>query len=127
MAVPKAAVLAAIAMVVAAPAAAQSGWTGVGGRRVGGDAGRGTITVRWQAQFREIMFCVEGRAVRLLDADIRFRDGRSQNVRIRSRIPDGGCSRVSAVGRNRDIATVDIAYDPASLEGGRVDVDLFAR
>lgn len=127
MAFPRAAAAAAIVLALAAPALAQSGWTAVGGRAVSGEAGRDTIAVRWQPQFREIMFCVEGRAVRLLDGTVRYRDGRSQSVRVRARIADGACSRMANVGRNRDIATVDIAYDPASLEGGRTEVEVFAR
>jgi len=73
------------------------------------------------------MFCTQDHAVRLSEATVRFRDGRAQNVRIRARVADGGCSRMATVGRNRDIESVDVGYEPASLEGTRARVQLFGR
>ena len=123
----KAAGLAAMLAACAAPALAQTGWTTVGHAALAAEAGIATITPRWQPQFREIMFCTEDHDVRLLDAAIRFRDGRTQTIKIRARVADGGCSRMASVGRNRDIAGVDIAYDPASLGGGRARLLFSAR
>jgi hypothetical protein len=129
MSLRKAAAGAALLCLIAAPAAAQSGWTMVGYAVLDGGAaaGTGTIRTRWQAQFREIMFCAEDHAVHLTDATVRFRDGRTQNVRVRMRVANGGCSRMSNVGRNRDIEAVDLSFDAASLEGQRARVQLFGR
>lgn len=116
------------AAVAAAPAVAQSGWTGVGSAPASGDSGRVAITARSDPRFRELMICVEGNAVRINDADIRFADDRRQSVRVRSRLADGACSRMYTLNtRGKAIAAADVTYDVASLAGGTVRVQLYAR
>jgi hypothetical protein len=123
-----AAALAAFVAMSAAPAAAQSGWTGVGWAPASGDSGRVAITAHSDPRFRELMICVEGHAVRLNDAELRFADERRQSIRVRSRLVDGACSRMYALNsRGKAIAAAEITYDAASLAGGTVRVQLFAR
>jgi hypothetical protein len=121
-------VLAAMAASMAMPAFAQSGWRGIGRAQADPGAGSVTITARNDDPYREYMICLEGGPARLLDAQIHYRDGRVQTYRIRARVTDGACSRSSiASGRDKTIATLDIAYDPASLNGSRPRVELYVR
>jgi hypothetical protein len=119
---------AAAAALLAAPAAAQeTGWTTVGRASVDGGAASGSIKVRWDPSFRQGMFCTDGSAIRLGDATLRFEDGTSKVVKVRQKLGDGGCSKPIAVPRKRQVATVDIAYDAATLAGGKAKVQLVAR
>ena len=128
MGIRKASAWAAILGLVAAPAAAQSGWAGIGAAGASGDSGRVTIITRSDPRYRQLMICVEGHAVRLNDAQVRFSDNRIQNVRLRARLADGACSRMIDLSSHRQaIASADITYDVASLAGGTVRVQLFAR
>ncbi|MEA3044496.1 MAG: hypothetical protein QOJ53_126 [Sphingomonadales bacterium] len=123
-----AAAAAAFVAMTAAPAAAQSGWTGVGWAPASGDSGRVAINAHSDPRFRELMICVEGHAVRINDADIRFADDRRQSIRLRARIADGACSRMYTLNsRGKAIAAADVTYDTTSLAGGTVRVQLFAR
>jgi len=116
------------ALAIAAPAASQSGWTRLGQREVNDSVERDTIRARGSQQFRQVMICVEEAPVRFLDVVIRFRNGSTQDVRLRSLIRAGACSRdIGLRGRSRDIDTVDFTYEAASLGRGRARVDLFAR
>ena len=124
----EAAALAVFVAGAAAPAAAQSGWTGVGSAAASGDSGTVAIAARSDPRFRELMICVEGHDVRINDADIRFADDRRQSVRLRARLVDGACSRMYTLNsRGKAIAAADVTYDAASLGGGTVRVQLFAR
>jgi len=121
-------VLAAVAASMASPALAQSGWRGIGRAQADPGAASVTITARDDDPYREYMICVEGGPARLLDAQVHYRDNRVQTYRIRARVADGACSRsTGANGRDKTIATVDIAYDPASLQGSRPRLELYVR
>jgi hypothetical protein len=121
-------VLAAMASSLTMPAFAQSGWRSIGRTQADPGARSVTINARADGDFREYMICLEGGQARLLDAQVHYRDNRVQTYRIRARVADGACSRSSgANGRDRTIATVDVGYDPASLQGSRLRIDLFVR
>jgi len=120
---------AAIAVLVAAsaPAIAQSGWAQVGNSLAEASAGTTSMTPTLDPRYREIMFCVDGHLIRLNDATIHFEGGTQQTVRVRARVADGGCSRMSMIGSRRTIQRVEIAYDPATLAGASAHVQLYAR
>jgi hypothetical protein len=125
-----AAVAAAVAFVPALPALAQAdgAWLIVAERPAGADGAPLTIEVARAYVSREIMFCAEGSPVKLLDAQLRFHDGQSQTLQMRSRVRAGGCSRTYALrGHDRQIASVSVTYDPASLGGATAQVQLLAR
>ena len=120
--------VAAAALIAAMPVLAQSGWTHIGEAVAGADARSATIAPRGDPRYREVMVCVEGHVIRLNDTVIHYQDGRTQTLQLRARVADGGCSRMSEVGgRNRLIQSAEIGYDPATLQGGRATVQLFAR
>ena len=120
---------AAAALLIAAPiAAAETGWTGIGHREVNDSVDRDTIRARGGHMYRQIMLCVERAPVRLYELVVRYRNGGSQNVRIRALVPAGRCSRnIDLRGRNRDIEAVDFTYEAASLGRQRARVELFGR
>ena len=116
------------ALAVAAPAgAAETGWTRLGHREVNDQVERDTIRARGPAQWRQAMICVEQAPVRFLDVTIRYRNGGTQDVRLRSLIRPGDCSRFIGLRGRRDIEAVDFTYEAASLGRGRARVELFAR
>lgn len=120
------AVLAALVMLVAAPALAQTGMGLIGQRALEG-ADRDSIPARGGEAYREIMICVEDAPVAFQEVVVRYRSGASQNIRLRQRIAAGRCSRVVGLsGRDRDIQAVDFTYAPAA-GGARPTVQLYAR
>jgi hypothetical protein len=116
------------ALAIAAPAASQSGWTKLGQREVNDSVERDTIRARGGTQWRQMMICAEQAPVRFLDVTVRYRNGGTQDVRLRSLIRAGSCTRdINLRGRERDIEAVDFTYEAASLGRARARVDLFAR
>jgi hypothetical protein len=123
-----AAAAAALLAVMATGAAAQSGWTDIGRGTISGDSGAVTIQGSSTQRWRELMFCTEGHEVRINEAALHYADNRTQEIRIRARIPLGGCSRMLSMNsRGQVLSSVDLSYDVASLAGGTVRVQLFAR
>ncbi|HEV2816368.1 MAG TPA: hypothetical protein VGW40_03990 [Allosphingosinicella sp.] len=121
-------IVSAAALVAAMPALAQSGWTHIGQAVAGADASSATIAAHGDPRYRQVMVCVEGHAIRLTDTILRYQDGRIQTMQLRARVPEGGCSRMSDLGgRNRLIQSAEVGYDPATLQGARATVQLFAR
>jgi hypothetical protein len=119
-----------LCLAVAGPALAQSGtgWHGIGQAPAAPDAGSVTIAARGESRDREVMFCIEGHAMRLGDAMLHFQGGGTQSIRISERIADGGCSRGKTLsGRNRALESAEVTYDQAVLAGGSVRVQLFVR
>lgn len=115
-------------MMAAMPAQAQSGWRQIGQTNSDPAASSVTITARDDGTYREYMICTEGGLARLNDALVHYRDGRTMTTRIRSRVANGACSRAATLGgRDRTIATVDVGYDPASLQGARPKLQLYVR
>jgi len=121
-------IVSAAAMMAAMPVLAQSGWTHIGQAVAGAGTRSATIAARGDPRYRQAMVCVEGHAIRLTDTILHYEDGRIQTMQLRARIPEGGCSRMSDLGgRNRLIQTAEVGYDPATLQGARATVQLFAR
>ena len=120
----------AVLMIAASSAAAttDTGWMGIGEREVGDNVDHDTIRATAHDQFRQLMICVEQAPVRFVDVVIRYRNGGTQDVRLRSLIRDGGCTRfIDLRGGRRDVEAVDFTYEAASLGRGRAKVALFAR
>ena len=124
------AALAAGLAIVAAGAAAQSGtgWHGIGQATAPPDAGTVTIAGHGEPRDHEIMFCVEGHAMRLNQAVLHFQGGGTQTMRISERLADGGCSvGKSLSGHNHAVESAEVTYDQAILAGGTARVQLFVR
>jgi len=88
-----------------------SQWELIGATQVSFRTERDTIRVHGNDRHRQIMVCVYNKPVRFLDMDVRFGNGRSQDVGVRSVIGAGQCTRaIDLNGRHRDIRSVSFAY-----------------
>lgn len=110
---------AAVATLVAvAPASAQQwrwderGWRTIGFTRVDG-RDRDTIHLPGRTRQSAIRLCAMNQPLRLRDFDIRFENGRRQDVNTRAVLPAGRCTRaVDLRGNRRDIDSVRLRYEP---------------
>jgi len=124
----KAALAAGLAIMAAGVAAQGTGWHGIGQALAPPDAGTVTVTAHGEPRDREIMFCVEGHAMRLNQATLHFQGGGTQGMRISERLADGGCSvGKSLSGHNHAVESAEVTYDQAILAGGTARVQLFVR
>jgi len=107
---------AAATVVAAAPADAQRwndrAWRTVGYARVDG-RDSDTINLPGFTRQREIRLCAINQPLNLRDFDVRFANGRSQDVNTRAVLRAGSCTRaVDLRGNSRDIASVRLRYEP---------------
>jgi hypothetical protein len=96
-----------------APADAQrrGGWETIGSREVNGGVDRDTIAVRGNERFRAIRLCANRRPVRLIDADVVFANGSTQDMQAASLLSAGECTRpLNLNGKRRDISQVKMTY-----------------
>ena len=101
-----------------APAHAQqwrwndAGWRTLGYTRVDG-RDSDTIYLPGRTRQRAIRLCSMNAPLRLRDFDIRFDNGRRQDVNTRAILPAGRCTRsIDLRGNRRDIASVRLRYEP---------------
>jgi len=111
----------------ALPAMAQPGMGTIGRRQISGAADRDTITVSKTESYATLMLCVDDAPVHFMDMVVRYRNGTSQNIRLRSLVQAGRCSREIGLQRRREIGSVDLTYDAARLGDARATVLLFGR
>ena len=124
----RSAALAAVAFaVVAVPVLAQPGMGMIGRRLVADTADRDTIPVTGSDHYGTLMICVDNAPLRFQEIVVRYKDGSARTVRLRSLVAAGRCSREIELGGRRELATVDVAYDTASLGGQRALLQLFGR
>ena len=90
----------------------ERGWRTVGYTRVDGrDSDR--IRLPGVTRQREIRLCSMNAPLRLRDFDIRFANGKRQDVDTRAVLPAGRCTRaVDLRGNRRDIESVRLRYEP---------------
>jgi len=88
-------------------------WRTIGFTTVSGGVDRDTIRVRGDSRFRAVRLCVFNAPLVMRDFDIRFANGRSQDVNVRQRFAAGTCSRIVDLrGRGRDIRSIRLTYSP---------------
>ena len=124
----RAAAAAILAIWAATPVGAQSGWSNVGHGSLAGPTARATIPAHSDPAYRQLMLCVEGHAVRVVDVVVTYADNHSQTIHDGERFAPGECGRMFDLSTHRQaITSVDIVFDLPSLAGATVQVDLFAR
>ena len=113
-----AAATAAATVIAVAPANAQQwrwderGWRTLGYTRVDG-RDRDTIYLPGRSRQSAIRLCSMNAPLRLRDFDVRFDNGRRQDVNTRAVLPAGRCTRaIDLRGNRRDIASVRVRYAP---------------
>jgi hypothetical protein len=109
---------AAATLMAIAPASAQQwrwnerGWRTIGFTRVDGRESD-TINLPGRTRQSAIRLCAMNQPLQLRDFDIRFENGRRQDVNTRAVLPAGRCTRaVDLRGNRRDIASVRLRYEP---------------
>lgn len=109
-----AAATAAIAVVSTTPAAAQrwNNWRTIAYTTVNGrDNDR--IRVPGTARYRQLRVCVYGGPIHMRDVDVRFRNGRHQDIGTRNLMRAGTCTRnLDLRGYYRDVTQVRLKYSP---------------
>jgi hypothetical protein len=123
---------AAVAFAAAAPADAQryyiNNWRTIGVKTVDGRVDRDRIHVRGDRRFRAVRLCVFNAPLVMRDFDIRYDNGRGQDVRVRQLIRAGTCTRViDLAGRRRDIRSIELTYSPIRRGFARPIVRVQAR
>lgn len=109
---------AAATLVALAPAEAQHGrWNDRGWRTIGYTRvdGRDSDTIYLPGRTRQsaIRLCAINQPLHLRDFDVRFANGRKQDVDTRAVLRAGTCTRsVDLKGNRRDIASVRLRYEP---------------
>ena len=113
-----AAATAAATVTAIGPASAQQwrwndqGWRTIGYTRVDG-RDSDTINLPGRTRQQAIRLCAMNAPLRLRDFDIRFDNGRRQDVQTRAILPPGRCTRAADLrGNRRDIASVRLRYEP---------------
>ena len=108
----------AIAIAAAAPAGAQQwrwnerGWRTIAFETVDG-RDSDTINLPGRTRQRAIRLCSMNHPLRLRDFDIRFDNGRRQDVNTRAVLPAGRCTRsIDLRGNRRDVAQIRLRYEP---------------
>ncbi|HEY0165241.1 MAG TPA: hypothetical protein VGB39_07700 [Sphingomicrobium sp.] len=113
-----AAATAAATVTAIGPASAQQwrwndqGWRTIGYTRVDG-RDSDTINLPGRTRQQAIRLCAMNAPLRLRDFDIRFDNGRRQDVETRAILAPGRCTRAADLrGNRRDIASVRLRYEP---------------
>ena len=103
-----------LAALSAAPADAQrySNWRVVGYKTVDG-RDSDSIKLRGDTRYRQIRLCAANAPIRMRDVDVRFENGRSQDINVRQRLNAGTCTRnIDLSGNRRDIKLISLRYEP---------------
>lgn len=89
-------------------------WELIGTTNVSFRAERDTIYARGNDRHRQVMVCVYRNPVRIFDLDVKFQNGRSQDLAVRNVIGAGQCTRaIDLNGQRRNIRSVTLAYKSA--------------
>ncbi len=124
----KFAVAAALLTLPAVPAAAQSGWSGIGQADATGTVDHVAITAHGDPHFHELMICIDGHALRLTGVNLTFGDNHTQAISIHDRLAAGGCSRALTLNaHNQPVTGGTVTFEAATLAGGTATVQFFGR
>ena len=89
------------------------GWQIIGFKTVERRRDTDNVYAPGRQDFRRIQLCVYNAPLRMRDLRVYFRNGRSQDVRVRSTIRPNSCTRaIDLIGRDRDITRIRMKYDP---------------
>jgi hypothetical protein len=107
----------AIASSVISPASAE--WTFLGARDVRDAVDHDVIVVEGARQFQRIRICAYERPVHIIDLDVHFANGATQDVAVRSQVRAGTCTRaIDLVGDDRNITSVGLTYEANTRRRG---------
>jgi len=102
------------AMMLAATTAAEAkgGWTLIGFKTVGHGSDHDVIDVNANRNYRQLQLCAFNAPVNMQDFDVHYRNGTMENLRVRSVIAAGTCTRnIDLRGGKRHITRIDLRYE----------------
>ncbi|WP_159979901.1 MULTISPECIES: hypothetical protein [unclassified Novosphingobium] len=87
-------------------------WRLLAFKTVGAGTDRDTINVARKERYRSIQLCAYNAPIHLMDFSVRFDSGQRQDVRVRSRIAAGSCTRAVQLAGNaaRRVTRIDLTY-----------------
>jgi hypothetical protein len=118
------------ALLAAVPASAQQwgSWRTIAYKTVNGGTDVDRINVPGGRRWHQVRLCVFNAPLRMRDFDIRFDNGRRQDVSVRQRIAAGTCTRnIDLPGSTRDIDWIRLNYEPIARGFARPIVRVQAR
>jgi hypothetical protein len=120
---------AALAALIAMPAAAQHwSWRTIAYKTVNGGTDVDRFSVGGGQRWHEVRLCVFNAPLRVRDFDIRFNNGQHQDVNVRERIGAGHCTRnIDLAGTTRNIQWIRLKYEPIARGMARPLVRVQAR
>lgn len=87
------------------------GWRLLAFKTVGAGTDRDTIRVNANRVWRQVQLCSINAPIHMQDFDVVYANGRSEDVRVRSRIGAGTCTRaIDLRGGNRRITRIQLRY-----------------
>ena len=110
---PVAVLLLGAAVPVLAQSQAENGgnWRVIGNKPVSSDTDRVTIVSNGNRRFTQLRLCSLGAPIRLIDVDVVFGNGKSQDIQTRDLMEAGACTRPHDLqGERRDIARMEVRY-----------------
>ena len=104
-------------------------WDYLGSRKVNHAVDRDEIVVTAKdGTFTKIKLLVRDRQVTFRDVKVHYANGDVQDIKLRSKVPAGGETRVIDLhGNNRVIRKVVFWYNTSRVRGKRATVQLFAK
>jgi hypothetical protein len=88
------------------------GWRVIGSRTVRPGTDTDWIVTPGAVRFRQIRLCAENAPINLVDLDVHFANGGTQDFDFRGLLGTGACTRALTMeGRRRDIARIRIKYE----------------
>lgn len=89
----------------------QPGWRLLAFKTVGAGTDRDIVRVNANRVWRQVQLCSINAPIHLTDFRVNYRNGRSEDVRVRSRIGAGTCTRaIDLRGGNRRITSINLTY-----------------
>lgn len=120
--------LAAAALALAGPAAAQGGWKFLGDKTVNDATDRDTVHLPGGARYTSVRICVDKAPVRFYDVGVHFGNGGSQDASVAALIAPGACTRaIDLKGGARDITRITFLYEAKSLGRKPAHVRVYGR
>lgn len=106
----------------------QGRWRFIGDKNVHFGVDRDVIHVTGNDNYRQLKLKVTNAPVKVMDMKVHFENGDVFDVSIRSRIPQGGESRVIDLpGASRSIKKIEFWYSPAGVLKGTARVAVWGR
>lgn len=112
------------ASVFATPSVA---WEVIGTREVTDRVDHDVINLENHKTYTRLKFCAYRHPIKMHDLDISYQNGGHQEVTVRTIIAPGSCTRaIDLNGVTRDIVSISLVYEEASIRKRRATVRVFA-